>query len=394
VEFNTISAGIGFGLVACSMAVINTLKFDLKSAKLTGINLVWTVLLLTIAVGIYQSFLFYYASAVALCILSNADSDDGTSRYQGKLQKVFLMAMLASTSILISFLTSKSLLEISGTKTSDYLNNYINLNTITQGIPKCFRQIFSFLNGRNSLYRHVGIWSVLTVWFGAIYLMIKSPLRNYKGKLLSLSLFLIAGISATGLLFISSGTVPIRALPSLCIIYSFLGAAQRPWTNVVTPVQKVRIFLIGCAVFSNIYISTSLFYSDKIARDRDQILAGSIISRMQEVEPKLGLEPTKFTVVGEWFHERDSPASPLEIFGSSFFSHEGGNPYRIAYYFRLLGVQRLEPQPIASIVENLGAIKKMPPWPDRSSVGYVNNILVLKLSDISAAQNLTLTESK
>jgi len=47
VEFNTISAGIGLGLVACSMAVVKTLKFDIKPVKLTGINFVWTVLLLT-----------------------------------------------------------------------------------------------------------------------------------------------------------------------------------------------------------------------------------------------------------------------------------------------------------------------------------------------------------
>jgi hypothetical protein len=132
-----------------------------------------------------------------------------------------------------------------------------------------------------------------------------------------------------------------------------------------------------------------LFNADAIARDRDRLIATMLADRIANVP---GVKPDQpFVVVGQWNHEIAGPAARVEVFGASFFEHDGGNPYRVGHYLELLGVKGLRPTPITAVRDQLADIEKLPSWPAPGSVALIADKLVIKLGPLSFQQKLNLS---
>jgi hypothetical protein len=140
-------------------------------------------------------------------------------------------------------------------------------------------------------------------------------------------------------------------------------------------------------LFISIWISVSLFYTDHLARQRDQLLVARIMTRVDQILPNSPPGRIPFIVIGSPPPNDDGPFHKIGVFGDSFFSveHEGGNPYRVEAYLRLLGVDTLEPHLINDAAPYRPLIEAMPVWPAAGSVAIVNGMLVIKLSPLPPA---------
>jgi hypothetical protein len=105
-------------------------------------------------------------------------------------------------------------------------------------------------------------------------------------------------------------------------------------------------------------------------------------SRMIEVEPQLGRENVKIAFEGKWRHEESRIAKRSGQFGMSFF--ENFFRINILWYFRLLGIKNLQlietPVPILTREAAIADCNR-PVWPDKNSIFYRGDILVVRLEN-------------
>jgi hypothetical protein len=95
--------------------------------------------------------------------------------------------------------------------------------------------------------------------------------------------------------------------------------------------------------------------------------------------------------MGERDHEAAGPAVRVEIFGSSFFSHDGGNPFRIGAYLRLLGFANLQPARIGTVRDRMSELERLPAWPAPGSVAMIEDAIVVKFGPLSYWQREVLS---
>lgn len=96
--------------------------------------------------------------------------------------------------------------------------------------------------------------------------------------------------------------------------------------------------------------------------------------------------PVPVAIIGEKGYSSNPAFIRSETFGSSFFEWEGGNPWRILSFMKLLGAQDFE---VANLEQFKLAVKeseRMKRWPHKSSVLYTGEMIIIKLGDITNAQ--------
>jgi len=377
-EFNTFSIGLGFGFVA--------LLWALRLYKRGGLpSLALAVLLVAFSTAVYQAFLVFFATAVLLWLAAELKTGKRSFSWRELAGALFLLALtlLASAAAYKGLDWGvKRLLHVE----SAYVDGYIRLSEMVSSSKAIFQRIFELSFGRSNIYLGTGIASLCLVWLGAAVGLL-SLLRNPFAQGLKLSvLALLALVSVFALVIASAGGIPARALLSIPLLFALLGvlaAVGLPWKRPVN-------LLLGVTLFGNVFISVALFYSDHLVRTRDEFLALALQNRISELEAVQSLPTLPFIAIGEWRHEQVGPAREVEVFGSSFFAHDGENAHRIACYLRLLGERRLVAYSVLNGPDSKDVALHAPTWPAPGSVLFKNGYLYVKFSGPTYAQDMLL----
>jgi hypothetical protein len=375
-EFNPLAWQVGVGCVLLTLAMLFSLAKD-------RLSYVWAAGLLAFATGIYQSLYLWFL--VLLCVqhvsvLIGAAPDNVPGKHQGFrwLRKSIgiavggLLGYVAIQKLFLAVLSEKLA----------YIQKFVTLDDWTRfpavTFARTFQRCQNLLIGADPIY--LGYGKVLTVLplLGLLMLVVRLIVRRAP-----LSRRLLGGVSilaALGLsmapVIMSGGTIPARAILCWIPVTAFLAACALSDSG---RFEKPLLALLAMTLLFSSWVTVSLFYSDHIARQRDELLAARIMARVDRIVPDPLAKRIPFVVVGavpfgSWysFHK-------VEIFGTSFFEHVGGDPFRIEAYLHLLGVDTLEPHRITEFPALLPAIDDMPDWPAANSVAIVNGVLVIKL---------------
>jgi len=367
VQFNTFAHGVGLGYLLCAIGLWMVLDRRLLLNALS-------IIPFTMAVGIYQSFIFFIFAAVLLKFCIKWDWDFGK-----RLVLVCSSTFLVIISYFFSGLIGKIALRIFHLNKSDYFSNYIDLKDVIPSLNTSIEVSWEILNGSRNFYLDLGIWVLLPVWIGLITLIFAILFRkNINILQIGLSLLLMLGalVVCYSLVFVSSGRIPLRALLGFTILLPFLAAFPMVFSKFRIAFLPIIILSLACSIF----ISNEFFNKDRLARIRDHTLALALFSRLQNVEPSLGTQPIPFSVIGSpsFLHEQNKQ---IEVFGSSFFTHDGGNPFRVAAYLKSLGISNLNPIATNALADK-SAISSRPTWPHPDSVFKCGDALVVKFEDI------------
>jgi hypothetical protein len=387
-EFNTLSWGFSLGLFLVAIATKYMNAAGSKNYALTGVYA-------GLSLAIYQPLFLLYIAALLLIAFRENWGRKATqkSNFFSYIYILFADAFKSLTVALVFYFSVNYIaMNFSGLKL-EYLNNYVHLHEYLNGnfstaIARVINQTKGLLFGTDPAFLSVGAISLLLFWIGSLLGFkrffdsdIKIVTKMYAVTILIGILFL-----AMFLIIISAGYIPTRSLIIFPFLYATLSAASFNFKKGI----KLFWIIFGAILFVNTYIGNALFYSDHIARQRDLAMATRLINSIEDVSSGVFEEKIPFTIVGEWHHEIGGPAIRVEIFGESFFGHDGGNPYRISSYLRLLGCRRLVPLPVTEIKNELNEIRLRPSWPEKGSVFISNHVLVVKLSDLSYQQKLLL----
>jgi len=383
-EFNITSWCMG---IACVLLTWALLLF-LADRRL---NDIWVACVLAFATGIYESFFVWFL--VLLCIhhLSVLLEMAPVAATEQRQRFPWLRSLLVAGGGLLGYFLVRRLLLMVLSLQLTYVQGFVRLDEFTTAPAAAFARTFwrswFLLNGGDHIF--LGYGPVLTALplLGLLILVIR---LLWRGPLKTSQRLLAGAILVAGLMFalsplvVSAGTIPSRALISLVPLSAFLGSVALSFSG---RFRKPLYCVLAVALFISIWVSVSLFYTDHLARQRDEFLAARIMTRVDNILPNPPPGRIPFVVVGAVPAKAAGPFRKLDIFGDSFFdaSHEGGNPWRVAAYLQLLGVDTLEPHLITEIARYRQVVETMPVWPASGSVAMVNGMLVIKLGPLPPA---------
>jgi hypothetical protein len=392
-EFNMLSWGFGAGLSLAAGSVVLLHSGGYRGAIAAGVAT-------SIALGIHQSLFPFVVCgsllSVSVSVLDKYGSEPPSLREL--LRHLAPVAVSWTVAVLLYYGVTQLSLLLSN-QTLVYVDNFIRITDFTSSatssvaVDRTIRRLSPLLTGSDSTFIRWrwGIASLLLAWMGALAAIVRAfqaPGGRPRTRLLAAMLALGSAFSAAAPVIVSTGFAPTRALGALAILYA-AGAASMMKNNSFRKVPHWLIF--SFALFINAWISATLFNADAIARDRDRILAGQLAERMAALPDVRPDQTRPLILVGHWSHESAGPAVRVEIFGTSFFEHDGGQPNRVASYLRLLGIHGLRAEKIVLTQEDIADIERLPSWPAAGSVALLRDYLVIKFGPLSPEQRAALS---
>lgn len=391
VEFNQLAAGYGLGLVLVSLAIGLVWRRNLCTAFVAG-------LAASIATGIHQSLLvvFLCGSLFAAARQFGGTSEAGIDKSSRPSGMLGWLAASWGVAVLGYFAIARFALFATG-ESLTYVDQFVRLReyltpwSARQALVRVFTRVAELTAGVDPMFLGWGGAVLALSWLGGLYglwrLIERSRSISVAG-ILPLVLTVAATASAFATVFGATGGAPARSLGALSLVYAIAGAAAMR-------LEVLRQFpqwaLLSYAVLVNCWISTALFNADAVARQRDAVQVAVIAQRLADFQLRAD-RPMPFTTVGMWSHDVGGPALRVEVFGASYFEHDGGNVYRILYYLRLLGIQGLHPVPPSQLKGHLSVLEQMASWPDPGSLAVVDGTVVLKLGPLPRDQQRSLEE--
>ena len=380
-EFNITSWQIGIGCVLVTIALL----FFISESRFRDI---WAACLLVFATGIYESLFLCFV--VLLCIRHLSVLLGTAPGAIGERQRFpWLRCGLVSVSGMLGYMAMRHLLLAVFSLKLTYVQGFVRLADFytnpSAAFARTFQRSWTLISGSDAIFLGYGHILMLLPMLGLVIvvgrLLWPGSLRRSE-RLLGGALLIAAVVLSLSLLVVSAGGVPTRALTSWIPITAFLAGVA--FSSVNGRFEKLLYVALGAALLISIWVSVGLFYTDHLARERDELLAARIMTRVDNLLPNPPPGKIPFVVVGAVPAKAAGPFRKLEIFGDSFFdsAHEGGNPWRMAAYLRILGIDTLEPHPLAEAAPYRSAIEAMPVWPAAGSVALVDRFLVIKLGPL------------
>ena len=383
-EFSISAWCVGIGFAVLTLCLLLFLAEH-------GLADILAAVLLAFAMGITEAFCVWFL--VLLCIrhMSLMLGTAGSDASPVNLQFPWLRGSIITLGALLIYFPIQRLAFYFAPFRMRYVESLVRPHYYIEFPAVAIKQTLSYflalLTGFHRIFLGYGPVILLLPLIGfliiIVHLLRRGPLTIFQ-RVLTGSLLLAALLFAFSPIFVSAGLAPVRALIALVPLIAFLaGIAFSKSFRLV----KMLYVVLAVALFICTWINVSLFYTDNLARQRDQVLATRIMARLDSILPNPPPGRIPFVVVGGQPAPSEGPFRKVEIFGNSYFdsSHEGGNPLRIASYLRTIGVDTLQPRLLEDAVQHRDVIAAMPIWPAAGSVAMVDGILVIKLGPLPSA---------
>ena len=379
-EFNSLSWGVGIGCVLLTLSLI----YAVGKGRLSGML---AAVLLAVATGIYQSFFTWFLVLLCLWHLSVL-----TDTIECADERAVFPSLRTGGVILGGFIGYLILGQLCLTILSVepiYVGDYWRLTDFSiapaAALERTIQRSWHLVAGDDPIFLGYGHVLTLLSPIGLAILIVRAMSRlGFSWRILLVGGYLVGALAlALSPIVASAGTVPARALISWIPVTAFLAGIALTNSN---RLRKPLLGLLATTLFVSVWVSVSLFYTDHVARQRDQLLATRLLIRIDSIVPSPRPARIPFVVLGAPPGANEGTFRRVEIFGDSFFEHDAGNPWRIAYYLRILGVDMLEPRGIADVAPYRAALDAMPVWPAPGSVAMHDDIVVIKLGKVAPAQ--------
>jgi len=388
-EFNTLSWGYAIGLALAAIAVVLLHAGGYPAAIVAGLSA-------AVACGIYQGLVLIVVCGSLLGVAVRLAPTPDTPSVSIRRLAEILVPVGLSWAIAAAVYYGVSMLVLAAAQLSvTHVDVYVRVyeltspSTVVPALVRTARRVLGLAVGTDPTFLGWGIASLLLVWMGVLGAIVRALFRSDSASATLVRTLLVAAAIGVALLpvLVSAGIGPLRSLSALPLLYAAAAAAamRERWLSRVPHWTALAL-----ALFVNAWIAATLFNADAIARERDRIVATQLAMRIADLAGYRPDQRYPLVVMGERDHEAAGPARHVEIFGSSFFGHDGGNPFRIAAYLRLLGFENLRAERLREYRDSLAEIERLPAWPAPGSVAMIKDAIVIKLGPMSHAQSRVL----
>ena len=372
------------------IAALVTVAAVYASDRFSIARFILAALLISIAISLYQSFLFF---AIVLFIANFARN---YWPFNGDLRRSQLVAgaswygLIVIAAVFCYSIIELVFLWVAGQPIEHigefYRPDFLIAHPSTV-VARTLYESLSIYSGispiflGNSLYYQVILGAFMLTTIYNIYYS-----YNSRKEVIPLLVCAVAMFATPFIQYpVSQGYMPYRtlvAVPAVITIIS-LSAAELS-TPFVRKYLLLPLALLVMIEFS--WISNKQYYGGHWALERDKTLATQIISRITDVVPNQKVYTIAVVGAPARKHSLLIPDIATSTLGASFFEWDGGNVNRIAAFLNIVSDAEFR---AATPKQSLRAIEKsatMPTWPAKGSVADRGDAVVIKFSDATEGQ--------
>lgn len=385
-QFNTLAGGFGFGIAAAAFGA----GLAVRATSLRGRAL--AVLAMAFAISVYQTLALFCVVYAGLALHAAHAAPDGRSRgaWIATLSRAAAVAAACVVAAgLLYWLVQRSAYALSGQPLA-YIDVYWHADRLRTAPAETLRAAWAsfsgHISGRHPMYLGDGARLLFLSWLGLLPWCLLGGSGPERGPRQALTWVTLAG--ALAVMFVpfalSAGTLPARAHIVWPLIAAWL-AARIEWPDALRP-RAVLWVALGYFAICAASVGATLFHADRHARDADAALSHQLIAQALRVAAPGPDGAAPFTLVGSTAHPGGGAIRRAEVFGNSFYEHDRGNVCRVALYWRTLGQHGFTPLWLGNRPDLVAAAARMPAWPARGAVQWVNGVVVVKLGEATPPQ--------
>lgn len=378
--FNIISLYVGLGMV---MTVGSFLLFrrSAEGSRVLNRFTMLAVILLALALSLYQAMLSFF---VVLGVYHLATS---CINREVRLREMIRQSVLLAIVIIAAYLLYKAgdlatrylVLGPASIGKTDYLDNFVAWGTtpVRHVVRNLAYITVDYLSG-SSFYSGL---SAKTLWLSLpimAYVVIRKSAKK-REKLLMLMLAGMLVVAPFTVIYLNGAHLPVRTLFSLPLMIGML--YMLGYSHASSWLRKLLFLIAVVILINNTWVNTRLFYASYVSWQADRDMANRIIERIYELELPEDKQQIRTTFVGGYQHPDNILFIQSDIFGTSFFGIHYGNPERIDALFKTAGINELDVIPFERLDQLNEHVYRMPSWPAKGSVAFIDGIAVVKLSE-------------
>lgn len=375
------------GVLATSSAALLTL--GLARARPRGGTAWWrwalAIVACTVAFGAYQSLGLMYLALVVGAGLSDFvvhRSDPAWADFARTLGRALVVLVLG---LALSLVLARLMMLACDVQPSGYGRDALNfklalsqpLNALGIAVNETLRLYFSFWRP----FGAAGLTYLVTVaaCCGAIVWLSAPGTRWRVGGVLAMLLLIPAGLSLVGVT-----TMAVRTyFAGACVLLVLLLLAHALCRSAMQRRAVLTLALL-CAM-QGLYVYSVQQARGWVSARHDTLLAGAIQMEIMRLRGPDDGRPVHVNVRGSRRIVSVYPGVDTTTTGASFFEWDGGNPWRVAAYMRLLGFADVRPYDEGASGRFDADYAQMPVWPAPGSVRRIDDVYLVKLSETTSS---------
>lgn len=381
---NLPSIGLGVLLVSASIFVFARSENRLASSRRTEVILtVIQAILLATAIGAYQSLLLMHVAmglGIVLVRLLFSDKTDGQD-IRVAIWRIVRLGMVASLGLVI-YQTINAYAQWLVPSRSEYLEGFWRLDDLIRNpaevISGVFKQMGSFYSGDPSTYG-VSLGSVAAV-VAASGVFLLMQFWGHGSLVLSALLWVAILFTPFILNLVSGGIIDSRSLVAVPYVV---------WLMAILLLKSRRLVLVTVALAIILSLELQIVKAigtyaaiSFIAQEHDRMLATDLYRRISELDERFNRDQEILVdFYGTKNVETPYPYVWSSTMGASFFDWDGGNPWRMVEFMRLLGYTNIGIPDTERRLQMTPIFEAMPKWPAPESVRKVDGVFLIKLGD-------------
>jgi hypothetical protein len=343
------------------------------------------IVLLATAVGIYQTFFFAFASiALSIIVFTMLIKEINVRKI---IKALIFLGLLMVLALALYYLIHHLALWCSRFEViylKGFYNQKIFFNSPLEITQKVFFEAMKIYGGQKSLYgtslQAIGFLVILGL---CALIFNNSKMTTFKGKIITVGLAIIILGAPFILNFMAGGEMPLRTfvgVPYIIWFFSLLALTSSQYI-----IRALAIILLLAGVYQIFYANSQYAASMQMIEKQDEMLALSIYQEIVKVHPDFSrhrIYPVIFH--GAKLSSTIYPDVPTTKVAGSFFSWDGGHPFRMVVYMNLLGFNNLQlgVLPSAEYPDKAARhFQEMPIWPALGSVKVVEGVTLVRLGE-------------
>ena len=386
-QFSTLAGGFGIGLAAAAYGSGLAMRARGWRQRLLAVACIM------FAIAVYQTLVVYAACYLLFVMHGQAQavaSDGVCPRWRFWLASGVTAAASVMAALVLYALVQRAGLSIVGID-MQYVGGFIQADRLQADPVGMSKQAFagfaSYLSGGHAIFIDWGERVWLLAWLGLLPWSLSRGQRK-PGRVRAWAWRLLTVLLALTVVFapflMSAGYLPARAHVAIPLLAAWLASQLLTSDQGRLPAWLWVVLAYVAMVLAS--IGQSMFYADRVARGMDESLTAQLLPAIHHSLGEDAGKPFDITLVGSRGLPERSAIRRAEVFGNSFYEHDGGNPARLALYLGFHGVQGVGAVPVATRPDLLAAADTMPSWPAEGAVRRVNGVVIIKLGEPSYQQ--------
>ncbi len=371
VEFYSNIAAVGIGLFATALALwlIGRKDISLLSPRFLG-----AVAAGGFAISIYQSFVpAILVLGIAVSVL-RARADTGKS-----LPKDLLRVGILLAAALLFYGIGNAIFRSFTPMRNEYFESLFQPGFLFQHPIIVIGRVLQAIGGAygldNGTYAVV-LWTIPLLLILGGWELFRGPTHS---RVLATAAAFVSLLVPFGLHFLAAGNMPVRSLVGLPIavwLFTYVAVTSKNYR-----IRSASAIFLAVALFQFQVIQNYRQASSYLVDKHDTLLAGAIYDRLVATPGFDAKRSYAMSVFGAQPFATNYPRPPDSTVGHSFFEWDGGNPWRMAYYMRLLGYSNLSGPTPDQVDQTIVRLSTMPIWPAPGSVAIDGDIALIRLGE-------------